>query len=57
MGDIIVIIALVLCIGAAVTALIVNRKRGSKCHGCPYEKGGSGCHCAKGLTGDSDCTK
>ncbi len=38
MTDVIVIAAIVLVIGAAITYIVKQKKSGAKCIGCPYAK-------------------
>ncbi len=48
-GNIIVAVILVAIVVAAVAKIIVEKKKGAKCIGCPYGKGsegGYGCCCS-----------
>ena len=47
LADIIVIAAIVLIIGLALAYIIISKKRGKKCIGCPYSSSCGGCHCGK----------
>ncbi len=46
MENIIIIAVLVLVVGLAVFYIIKEKKKGTKCIGCPCAKNGS-CHCKK----------
>ncbi len=44
MTDIIIIIVIVAIVGAAITKIVIEKKRGAKCIGCP-SSGKSSCGC------------
>jgi radical SAM protein with 4Fe4S-binding SPASM domain len=45
--DIIVILSIVLIIGAALSYIIIAKRRGARCIGCPYAKScGGKCPCS-----------
>lgn len=44
MTDIIIILVLVAIVGAAITKIVIEKKRGAKCIGCP-SSGKSSCGC------------
>lgn len=44
MTDIIIIIVIVAIVGAAITKIVIEKKRGAKCIGCP-SSGKSSCAC------------
>lgn len=49
MGNIIVLIIILIIIISAVTKIIVEKRRGAKCIGCPYCKtDGQSCHASEG---------
>lgn len=45
-GDIIAIVAVVLIVACAVFFIVRAKRRGQKCVGCPYSKGGCTCNCS-----------
>ena len=45
-GDVIAIVAVVLIVACAVFFIVRAKRRGQKCVGCPYSKGGCTCNCS-----------
>ena len=45
-GDIIAIVAVALVLTGAIIYIIRAKRRGQKCVGCPYSKGGCTCNCS-----------
>lgn len=46
MGNIIVMAVILVILAGATAKIIYEKKKGAKCIGCPYAKGGSGCNCS-----------
>lgn len=44
MGNIIVIIIIVAILAGATAKIILEKRKGAKCIGCPYANGGTGCN-------------
>ncbi len=44
-ADIIVILAMLIIVGAALAYIIISKKRGKKCIGCPYSSSCTRCSC------------
>lgn len=48
MTNIIIILVLLAIVGAAITKIVMEKKKGVKCIGCPYSGSGkSSCSCNK----------
>lgn len=49
MGNLIVILVIALIVGLAIRKIVIEKKKGAKCVGCPYSvqntSGGNGCSC------------
>ena len=54
MTDVIVALILMAIIGGAVTYIIRQKKKGTKCIGCP-DSGSCGGHCSGGCNGAGEC--
>lgn len=55
--DIIAIVAIALIVGGALAYIIVAKRRGQKCIGCPYSKQCGGCCSGKCDSNKSDKSK
>ena len=55
-GDVVALISILVIVGLATLYIIVSKKKGKKCIGCPYAsscavKGGSCCNCSETKNG------
>jgi len=47
MGNVIVLFIILAIVSAAIIKIVVDKRKGAKCIGCPYSKASNGCHCKK----------
>ncbi|MFP4660773.1 MAG: FeoB-associated Cys-rich membrane protein [Halanaerobiales bacterium] len=45
MANIIVSIIILAIVAVAIAKIVIEKRKGVKCIGCPYSKGDSGCSC------------
>lgn len=45
MADIIVMIIILSIVIAAIAKIVIEKRKGAKCIGCPYNKTGNNCRC------------
>ncbi|HOV27609.1 MAG TPA: FeoB-associated Cys-rich membrane protein [Pseudobacteroides sp.] len=45
MGNVIVILIILAIVAVAIAKIVIEKKRGAKCIGCPHGRGSSSCSC------------